>query len=82
MSKIIIGLQLTKRKELAREIQPLLSEYGCNIKTRVGLHDVEGNKCSEAGVILLEMYGDIGKIDEFKDKINKVDGVILKEMKF
>ncbi len=78
----IIGLQLKERQKLAAKVQSLLSEYGCIIKTRVGLHDVHKEKCSETGIILLEMHGPDRDIHEFEKDIRDIDGVTVKEMVF
>ena len=37
---IIYGVHVTNRMNKATNVQQLFSEYGCNIKTRIGLHDV------------------------------------------
>jgi aspartate ammonia-lyase len=42
---IILGIHVTGREEHAAEAQKVLTEYGCNIKTRLGLHEVNENLC-------------------------------------
>ena len=37
---IILGIHITDRLKNAVDVQKVFTEYGCNIKTRVGLHDV------------------------------------------
>jgi hypothetical protein len=78
---IILGVHLTDRVAQATDVQAALTEYGCNIKTRVGLHEVE-NVCSPAGVILLEMYGDPARSEELADKLNAIEGVEVQKMVF
>ena len=56
---LIFGVHLTDRATQVPQMQALLTQYGCNIKTRLGLHDVADNACSPRGLILLEMYGDL-----------------------
>ncbi len=53
----ILGIRLAKRNETATKFQEILSKYGCNIKTRIGLHDVSDGVCASDGVILLEVIG-------------------------
>jgi hypothetical protein len=79
---IILGIHITDRMKKATEMQKLFSEYGCNIKTRVGLHDVNENYCSPAGVVLLEMYGDEARCLELAEKAAKVEGVEVQKMVF
>ena len=38
---IILGVHITDRLKNAVEVQKVFTEYGCNIKTRIGLHDGE-----------------------------------------
>lgn len=47
---IIVGIHVTDRMKNASEVQKIFTEYGCNIKTRLGMHEVHGNYC--AGVEL------------------------------
>ena len=56
---IVVGVHVTDRLEHVPQVQGLLSEYGCYIKTRLGLHEVGGNGmcCSKNGLLLLEMTG-------------------------
>jgi len=68
--KTIFGLQLTDRVKLSQKVQPILSEFGCNIKTRIGLHDVHDNHCDPTGVILLETIGEDHEIAELEKKLS------------
>ena len=54
----IIGIKLENRMENAVEFQNLLTKYGCEIKTRIGLHGGENGECTNYGVILLEVSHD------------------------
>lgn len=51
----IIGVKLDDRKGSAEEFQKLISDFGCGIKTRIGLHDVHTDYCTNYGIILLEV---------------------------
>ncbi len=81
---IIIGVHVSNRAQQAVELQKIFTEYGCSIKTRVGLHDTSANSCSTTGVILLEIFNkdeaDIS--DEMLDKFNSIDGVDAQRMRF
>jgi len=78
---IILGVHITNRLKRASEVQQLLTQYGCNIKTRLGLHEVE-NVCSPTGVLLLEMYGEDAVCFELADKLAAVEGVEVQRMVF
>jgi len=78
---LIFGVHITDRVAEAAEVQSLFTEYGSNIKTRLGLHEVEGDS-SPAGIILLEMYGDEAVCNELADKLNAIEGVEVQKMLF
>lgn len=79
---LIFGVHVTNRATQAGRVQELLSEYGCNIKTRIGLHHVDDNVCSPRGLILLEMHGDDATCRELGKKLSTLEGVDVKEMIF
>ncbi len=78
----ILGVHIQNRGENAVRVQQLLTEYGCYIKTRLGLHEVDEKFCSTGGVLLLEMFGDLAKCETLRDKLNAIDGIEVKEMVF
>jgi hypothetical protein len=78
----ILGVHVTDRVRRAGEVQRLLTEYGCNIKTRVGLHHVDGNVCSPRGLILLELVGDEAPCQELARKLAALEGVEVQQMNF
>ena len=79
---LILGVHVTERLKHASQVQSLLTEYGCHIKTRLGLHEVSTNLCSSNGLLILEMFGDLGKCRELAEKLNAVGGVEVKQMNF
>jgi len=79
---IIIGVHVTDRLEKAAPVQALLTEYGCYIKTRLGLHETSASVCSKNGILLLEMFGDQKPCLELADKLGKIDGLEVQTMVF
>ena len=79
---VIYGVHVQNRGENAVRVQQLLTEYGCYVKTRLGLHDVDETFCATGGIVLLEMYGDIEKCEALRDKLNSLDGIEVQEMIF
>ncbi len=79
---IIYGVHIHNRNENALRVQELLTRYGCNIKTRLGLHEVSEDFCSSAGLLLLEMTGAPGVCQELFEKLNAIEGVEAKQMVF
>lgn len=79
---VIYGVHIQNRGENAVRVQQLLTEYGCNIKTRLGLHEVDASFCSTGGVLLLEMVGDAATCEALRAKLSALDGIEVKEMVF
>ncbi|MBQ2612060.1 hypothetical protein IJF81_06700 [bacterium] len=59
----IIGIKLEDRNLNSVEFQKLLTEHGCQIKTRIGLHEVENSTCSTFGVVLLDVIGETSDLE-------------------
>jgi hypothetical protein len=78
----LMGVHITDRVAEAVEVQRLLTEYGTNIKTRLGMHEVDKGFSAPNGLLVLEMVGDPGRIGELHDKLNAVEGVEAKCMEF
>jgi len=79
---IIIGVHITDRFVHAPEVQHLFTEYGCNIKTRLGLHEVADDYCAPGGVLLLEMAGDDAVCQELARLLGEIEGVEVQKMEF
>lgn len=58
MTTTIIGVRLENRMECAVEFQKVITEFGCEIRTRVGLHASNGGMCLNYGIVLLEVSGE------------------------
>ena len=67
-----------KRKKNAVTVQKILTEWGCLIKTRLGLHPGTLENCTDNGLIFLELVGDADKHRELVRKLNLLDGVQAK----
>jgi hypothetical protein len=79
---LVYGIHITDRVHKAGEVQKVLTEYGCNIKTRIGLHHVDDKQCSPQGLILLEMFGDEAACEEMGRKLSAIAGVEVQKMRF
>jgi hypothetical protein len=83
MSKrYVVGICLSNRVENAAEFQRVLTECGCYIKTRLGLHDVNENLCAPGGLILLEVYGGDAAVADMESKLKAVKGLQVQKMEF
>lgn len=77
----IIGVKVGNRVESATEVQEVLTNHGCSIKTRIGLHNVECGTCSPYGLILLEVV-DHSKAKEIQKDLLEISDIELQEMVF
>lgn len=74
----IVAMRLAQRQENAAALQQVLTASGCNIKARLGLHEVSGDYCANDGVIILQLCGDKAGIDSLMVELGKLDGVNAK----
>jgi len=80
--RTIMGIEVGNREDSALNVQKVLTESGCIIKTRLGLHEAV-NICSSKGLILLEFVQDKEKeVKEFEEKISKIEDVKVQKMEF
>lgn len=78
----VMGIMVTNRVENASQVQHVLTEFGCNVKTRIGLHEVTENICAPGGLILLELFGDDKALGEMESKLKDIKGLQVQTMSF
>ncbi len=69
---------LDNRKKNSIAVQKILTEWGCLIKTRLGIHPGTLEECTDNGLIFLELVGEKEKHEELVRKLNLLDGVTAK----
>jgi len=80
--RYVLGICVTNRVEKATEVQKVLTECGCYIKTRLGLHEVNENLCAPGGLILLEVYGGDAAVADMESKLKAIKGLQVQKMEF
>lgn len=75
-----MAVTIDPRSAHAPQVQTVLTKYGCIIKTRLGLHEVSQNSCSEAGLIILHIHSSLDEIKVFENDLLDVEGVKVKYM--
>lgn len=78
----IVGVHITDRTTHAAEVQTILSKYGKNIRTRLGLHEVSEDSASPNGLLLLEVVGSNQEIDALSDELRRLKGIQVQSMFF
>ncbi|HAH87518.1 MAG TPA: hypothetical protein DCL60_09135 [Armatimonadetes bacterium] len=82
MSKrIIVGVRISNRVKEVPAVQQVFTEFGCNIRTRLGLHQEVGEACTLCGLIILEMT-DLERVDEMERILQGIEGVEVQKMIF
>jgi hypothetical protein len=79
---IILGVHITDRIHHVHAVQNLLTEYGCSVRTRLGLHEAEAKFCSPNGLLILEMTDDLATAQELANKLSAIEGVEVQTMVF
>lgn len=78
----IIGIHVHDRIHQIPDIQKIFTEFGCNIRTRLGLHEADANNCSIAGLIILETTGSEEQIIGLINALNRMEGIEVQKMTF
>jgi hypothetical protein len=83
MSEIrILGVLVGEPGKAALKVQEILTKYGCTIKTRLGLNELEQKHCGGCGLILLELMGDVHEYIRLENELLEVDDVRVQKMVF
>jgi hypothetical protein len=72
---IVVGVHITQRVKI-------FTEFGCQIRTRLGLHEADKGVCSPNGLIILDMVDDAAKVASLKKKLTDIEGVEVQSMVF
>jgi len=80
--RVVLGVCISSRAKEVPAVQQVLTEYGCNIRPRLGMHEVAGEYCAPSGVVLLDMVGAPEDIDACQTKLTAVEGVQCQRLEF
>lgn len=76
----IMAVVLNNRVKIATKFQDVLTDSGCIIKTRLGLHEA-GDACSNEGLIILQLEGSDDEIENLAKEINTIEGAKAERIK-
>lgn len=80
MQHTIFGIHVSSRVENVPALQAVLSKYGCNIRTRLGIHDADSTSCSPSGLVLVDVFGP--EIEDFYQELRAQKGLDVQRMDF
>lgn len=75
MERNVLLIYMSTRQETAEKVQKILTAWGCYVKTRLGIHDGVLDKCTDTGLVFLELVGESEKHQEVERKLNLIKGV-------
>jgi len=70
----IMAVRIGARREMSPRVQQVLADYGCNIRVRLGLHDV-GDECTDEGLLVLQLTGEQSALRELEQSLNSLGSV-------
>ena len=74
----IIGIMVDARTKTAPDVQEVLTNYGDNILSRLGIHD-PGEK--DRGLITITFTGDEDRLQRLIDQLSAINGVTAKAVR-
>lgn len=77
----IMGVRLDNRTQTAVDFQRTLTQFGCIIKTRLGIHETASDQCAPNGLILMEVIDD-EEAKVFEAELRKIQGIEIQVMHF
>lgn len=78
----IMAVKINGRTAKAPHVQEILTKYGCNIKTRIGFHETSEDQCSMDGILILQLFGEMEKIQSMFNELETLEGVVPKMIEF
>jgi hypothetical protein len=78
----ILGVRISDRMTEANRVQSILTTFGCSIKTRLGLHEVNEDYCSPGGLLILELSGQREEFFKLENELLRIDGLEVRKMVF
>lgn len=77
----LVAVKVGKREDSASKVQEILTSFGCNIKVRLGLHDLPEGTCSPIGLIVLQVTAQEDELKVFLEEMNKLEDVVARYLR-
>lgn len=74
----VVAVRMENRLEAAVRFQEILTENGCKIKARLGLHEAGEGTCADDGLILLQVCGSPEEVERLVTEFGTIEGVSAK----
>jgi hypothetical protein len=76
----VLGMMVERNPEVISSVQKILTAYGCNIRTRLGVNEVFFGE--RAGLIILELKGEAGQRHLLEKALKELKLVHVRTMVF
>jgi hypothetical protein len=76
----VMSIIQKQREKTATRVQDILTAFGCNIRVRLGLHEVSPDFCSPQGLILLVVCGDDKQVSDLAGQLSALPDVKVQTM--
>jgi hypothetical protein len=78
----ILGVMINEPSKDSEKIQGILTKYGCCIRTRLGMHDIDEEIARDTGLMLLELIGDMQECLRLENELLELEGIEVQKMIF
>jgi hypothetical protein len=78
----ILGLLIKHRTKNIGLVQDIFSKFGCSIRTRLGINISHEYNITDAGLVILELTGDIKEMDKLEGALCDLHEVQVRKMVF
>ncbi len=76
----ILAIKLDQRSKEASKVQEVLTQHGCSIRGRFGIHNGNPQECSDDGLIILDLIEESNKITPLIEDLKKIGGLKINSM--
>jgi hypothetical protein len=76
----VLGIRSSDRMHDVTALQEVLTKFGCSIRTRLGLHENDGDQVADGGIVILELAGNVEEFMKLENELLKLDGLTVKKM--
>lgn len=74
----LVLIKVKSRANHAQEVQKVLTEFGCCIKLRLGLHEITSDSCANDGLIILQVSSEGDRVGKMIEALREIDELEVK----
>jgi len=78
----ILGVLVRNREQSIQKVQDTFTKFGCSIRTRLGINVSQDYDAKDAGLVLLELTGEIAEMEMLENAIKNIENIEVQKMIF